>query len=110
VLPLVLVPHPHVRVDPSVLGGSPYVAESRVPIRRIFAFYRDGVRVETILKRFPKLGAAKIFDAIAFALDNPEVIEADFDRERQLLERAGSRGRKRGASDQQIPLPFDESE
>jgi uncharacterized protein (DUF433 family) len=106
-LPVVLVPHPHVRVESTVLGGSPYVAGSRVPVRRVFAFYRDGAKVETILKRFPQLGPARIFDSIAFALDNPEVMEADLATERQLLERAGSRNARRGRpSDQQIALPF----
>ena len=88
-LPVVLVPHPHVRVDPAVLGGSPHVVGSKVPVRRIFAFFRDGAKVETILKRFPQLGAARVFDALAFALDNPEVIDADNARELALLRQAG---------------------
>ena len=75
--PVILVPHPHVRVDTSVLGGSPYVVGSRVPVRRLFAFFDSGVKVETILKRFPQLDAAKVFDALAFALDNPTVLHAD---------------------------------
>ena len=37
-LPVVLIPHPHVRVDKSVLGGSPHVDGSRVPVRRLWAF------------------------------------------------------------------------
>ncbi len=32
-LPIVLVPHPHVRVEQSVMGGSPHVAGTRVPVR-----------------------------------------------------------------------------
>lgn len=86
-LPIVLVPHPHVRVDQKVLGGSPYVAGSRVPVRRLFAFYRSGTSLEKILKRYPQLSPAKVFDALAFALDNPEVMEADMEREAELLER-----------------------
>jgi uncharacterized protein (DUF433 family) len=105
-LPIVLVPHPHVRVDVNVLGGSPYVVGTRVPVRRIWTFYRDGTRVETILKRFPQIEAAKVFDALAFALDNPEVIEADTSRERDMLKRLGQKqpGRPRGP--EQVELPF----
>lgn len=88
-LPIVLVPHPHVRVDEHHLGGSPYVVGSRVPVRRLWAFYRGGASVERILKRYPQLGPAKVFDALAFALDNPEVIEADIQREEEMLARAG---------------------
>lgn len=84
--PIVLIPHPHVRVERNVLAGSPYVAGSRVPVRRLWGFYRNGASVEVLVKRFPRLGPGKIFDALAFAFDNPEVIEWDLARERQLLE------------------------
>ena len=106
-LPVVLVPHPHVRVEPTVLGGSPFVAGSRVPVRRIFAFFRDGAKVETILKRYPQLGPAKVFDALAFALDNPEVIHADIAREHELLAKAGHRPVRSRGSERQMALPFD---
>jgi uncharacterized protein (DUF433 family) len=105
-LPLILVPHPHVRVDEDVLGGSPYVAGSRVPVRRLWAFFARGSSVETLLKRYPQLGPAKVFDALAFALDNPEVIEADVARERELLERAGHPPAQAGGSPEQFELPF----
>jgi uncharacterized protein (DUF433 family) len=108
-LPIVLVPHPHVRVDANVLSGSPHVAGSRVPVRRLYAFFAGGSRVETILKRYPQLGPAKVFDALAFALDNPEVIEADLDRERALLEQAAG-GNQSSGPPAQILLPFDAPE
>lgn len=105
-LPIILVPHPHVRVDPNVLGGSPFVLGSRVPVRRLFAFFRSGAAVEKILRRYPQLGPAKVFDALAFALDNPEVIEADIAREEDALTRAGHRPPSRSGSPEQIELPF----
>jgi uncharacterized protein (DUF433 family) len=105
-LPVVLIPHPHVRVDKSVLGGSPHVDGSRVPVRRLWAFYRSGAAVDTLIRRYPKLGAAKIFDALAFAWDNQEVIEADIARENALLERDGSRPSTPKPS-AQMQLPFD---
>jgi len=88
-LPVVLIPHPHVRVDQNVLSGSPYVAGSRLPVRRLFTLFRDGASVERILKRFTSLSPAKVFDALAFALDNPEAIAADIEREQAILARAG---------------------
>ena len=105
-LPIVLIPHPHVRADPKLLAGSPHVEGSRVPVRTLWAFFRDGAKVETLLKRYPKLGPAKIFDALAFALDNPEVIDADMARERALLAKAGVARRSKGPVGQ-IELPFD---
>ena len=103
-LPVILVPHPHVRVDKNVLGGSPYVVGSRVPVRRLWAFYRNGTSLERILKRYPQLGPAKVFDALAFALDNQEVVEADLAREESLL--ATREPLPRRGESAQIELPF----
>jgi uncharacterized protein (DUF433 family) len=103
-LPVILVPHPHVRVDKNVLGGSPYVVGSRVPVRRLWAFYRNGTSLERILKRYPQLGPAKVLDALAFALDNQEVVEADLAREESLLA-TREPPMKKGPS-AQIELPF----
>ncbi len=105
-LPIVLVPHPHVRVDPKVLGGSPHVMGSRVPVRRLWSFYRAGTSVEKLVRRFPQLGPAKIFDALAFAFDNEEVIEADLSRERELLQRSSPTPAQKPNQTQQMALPF----
>jgi uncharacterized protein (DUF433 family) len=102
-LPVILVPHPHVRVDKNVLGGSPYVVGSRVPVRRLWAFYRGGTSIDRILKRYPQLGPAKVFDALAFALDNQEVVDADLAHEESLL---AVREAGRRAESPQIELPF----
>jgi uncharacterized protein (DUF433 family) len=109
-LPMVLVPHPHVRVDANVLGGSPYVVGSRVPVRRLWAFYRKGITIDTLLRRFPRLGAAKIFDALAFAYDNEEVIVADIQREEKMLDRVESTKKDavETAAARQMDLPFSE--
>jgi len=104
-LPIVLIPHPHVRTDPNILGGSPYLVGTRVPVRRLWAFYRGGAPIDTLLKRYPQLGAGKIFDALAFAWDNPEVMEADLAREARLLEKDVP-ARSGGKSAKQMDLPF----
>ena len=106
---MILVPHPHVRVDAGVLGGSPYVVGSRVPVRRLWAFYRRGVSIDTLLRRFPRLGAGKILDALAFAYDNEEVVLADIEREERLLDSVEGKGGKPGSSmARQMDLPFAE--
>jgi uncharacterized protein (DUF433 family) len=102
-LPIVLVPHPHVRIDQKVLGGSPFVEGSRVPVRRLWGFYRNGVNVETLLKRFPQLSAAAVLDALAFALDNEAVMDADLAREEALMRRNQLR---RAPDQRQVELPF----
>lgn len=106
-LPIVLVPHPHVRVDKKILGGSPFVVGSRVPVRRLYAFYRSGTSIEKILRRYPQLSPAKVFDALAFALDNPEVMEADFEQETLLLESRAGRQLRPIPSQKQVEFNFD---
>ncbi|APR79657.1 Hypothetical protein A7982_05004 [Minicystis rosea] len=101
------VPHPHVRVDAAVLGGSPHVAGSRVPVRRLWAWHRGGASVETLVKRYPNLGAARILDALSFAYDNQDLIEADLAREQSLFADGGPIVGARPLS--QLALPFDES-
>jgi len=88
-LPRIRVPHPHVRCDVDVLAGSPHVAGSRVPVRRLWAWHRGGAAVETLVKRYPNLGPARILDALAFAYDNQDLIDADMEREQALFEKQG---------------------
>jgi len=99
-LPRVRVPHPHVRVDDAVLAGSPHVVDSRVPVRRLWAWHRGGTSVETLVKRYPNLGPARILDALAFAYDNQDLIEADLAREQALLNKEPATPLR------QLPLPF----
>lgn len=103
---MVLVPHPHVRVDANVLGGSPHVVGSRVPVRRLWVFYQKGVTVDRLLRRFPRLSPAKVFDALAFAYDNQEVVAADIQREERLLHRAAESSSAEARRQRQMALPF----
>lgn len=78
---------------------------SRVPVRRLWAWHRGGASVETLLKRYPNLGPARILDALSFAYDNQELIQADIDREQALFEKQG--GPTVGARPlAQLSLPF----
>ncbi|MEJ7731376.1 MAG: DUF433 domain-containing protein [Polyangiaceae bacterium] len=106
-LPRVMVPHPHVRCDVHVLGGSPHVVDSRVPVRRLWAWHRGGSSVETLFKRYPALGPAKVLDALAFAYDNRELVDTDLAREQALFARHGhpSVGARPLS---QLALPFDD--
>lgn len=69
------------------MNGSPYVVGSRVPVRRIYGFFKGGSSLERIVKRYPQLGAAKVIDALAFALDNTDLLEADIAREQANIDR-----------------------
>ncbi len=100
-LPAVLVPHPHVAVEANVLDGSPYVRGTKVPVRRLWAWHRRGTTIETLLKRYPQLGPARVLDALAFAYDNQELMQADLAREQSLLDDEANKSPKA-----QTKLPF----
>lgn len=70
-----------------MMNGSPCVRGTRVPVRRLWSWHRRGTSIETLLKRYPQLGPAKVLDALAFAYDNEALIEADLCRENEALER-----------------------
>lgn len=107
-LPRVVIPHPHVRVERAVLAGSPHVTGSRVPVRRLWLWHRGGTSIETLLRRYPNLGPARILDALAFAYDNPDLIRADVEREQELFEKRG--GPTEGARPQsQLSFSFSDA-
>jgi uncharacterized protein (DUF433 family) len=83
-LPPIQVSHPHVELS-SELAGSPVIKGTKVPVRRLWAWHRRGTTIETLLKRYPQLGAAKVLDALAFAYDNQALMEADLAREHEML-------------------------
>jgi hypothetical protein len=68
-------------------------------------WHRGGASIETLVKRYPKLGAARILDALAFAYDNPELMAADMAREQELIDKQG--GPAVGVRPlEQLSLPF----
>jgi uncharacterized protein (DUF433 family) len=74
-------------MSPDVLSGSPVIAGSRVPVRRLWAWHRGGSSIETLMRRYPQLGPSKVLAALAFAYDNEALIEEDLAREQELLAR-----------------------
>ncbi len=79
---------------------------SRVPVRRLWIWHRGGAAVETLVRRYPNLGPARILDALAFAYDNLDLVEADIAREQALFEKSG--GPSTGARPlAQLTLPFE---
>ena len=100
-LPPVRVPHPHVECDDAVMNGSPCVKGTRVPVRRLWSWHKRGTTIETLLKRYPQIGPARVLDALAFAYDNEDLVQADLDRENEALE-----GEQIPKDPKQAKLPF----
>jgi len=57
----------------------------------LWAWHRAGVSIDTLLKRYPRLGPGKVLDALSFAYDNRAVVEADLAREMAAFETAGKK-------------------
>lgn len=55
-------------------------------MHRLWAWHIKGINVETLVKRYPTLGPAKVLDALAFAYDNQELMAAAEARERALVD------------------------
>ena len=54
-----------------------YLAGSRVSLDSVIYAFRRGEAPEAILEHFPAIGSvAKVYGAIAFALDHPQEIDA----------------------------------
>ncbi len=85
-LPPIVVHYAHVESRVDVLAGSPIIRGTKVPVRRIWAWHRKGVTVETLVKRYPQIGPARVLAALAFCYDNQAVVEADLERERVMLD------------------------
>lgn len=81
-LPPIRVRHPHVVEHPQ-LGM--LIAGTRVAVRRLWSWHSKGISVETLVRRYPSLGWAKILDALSFAHGNKDRIEAELDYERAIL-------------------------
>lgn len=81
---------------------------TRVPVRRLWAWHRAGTSIDTLLKRYPSLGPARILDALAFCYDNRDVVEADLGRENAAFEAAGKKAvGLRPMAQQELPFLLD---
>ncbi len=67
----------NIETDPSRCGGQPVVAGTRIRVATILNCYRQGMSVEEITQQYLSLKPADVHDALAYAYDHMEEIEAD---------------------------------
>lgn len=63
--------------DPARCGGQPVVTGTRIRVATILVCYRHGMTVEEIVQQYPHLRPADVHDALAYAYDHAEEIDAD---------------------------------
>ncbi len=67
----------NIEKDPTRCGGQPTVAGTRIRVATILAGYRQGMTVEEIVQHYPPLKPADVHDALAYAYDHLDEIEAN---------------------------------
>lgn len=71
------IAHPHIERRDGVHGGSPVIKGTRFPVSSVAQNYRRGLTVDEILREFPTLTAAQVFDALSYYHDHQELIDSE---------------------------------
>jgi uncharacterized protein (DUF433 family) len=74
-----------VRETPGVCGGSPCVGNTRIPVRLIVAFTRDGVTIPELLELYPHLTAEQLHGALAFYAAYPARIDKEIEENARAI-------------------------
>jgi uncharacterized protein (DUF433 family) len=67
----------NIEKDPQRCGGQPVVSGTRIRVATILTCYRQGMSVEEIVQQYATLKPSNVHDALAYAHDHWEEIEAD---------------------------------
>jgi uncharacterized protein (DUF433 family) len=67
----------NIEKDPARCGGQPVVAGTRIRVATVLVCYRQGMSVEEIVQQYANLKPADVHDALAYAYDHLDEIEAD---------------------------------
>jgi uncharacterized protein (DUF433 family) len=68
--------HPHIVRVPGIGRGEPIIENTRISVRLIAAYFKEGATVEEILQDYPHLNPAAVYDAVSYYLDHADEIEA----------------------------------
>lgn len=72
------IQHPHVESRKDYCGGSPIIAGTKFPVRSVVNYVlKQGLTPEELLKEFPHLTLAQVYDALSYYYDH----EVDIERE-----------------------------
>jgi uncharacterized protein (DUF433 family) len=81
----------NIEKDPARSGGQAVVAGTRIRVATILACYRQRMGVEEIVQQYGHLKPADVHDALAYAYDHLDEIEADLAADDEALVK-GRRG------------------
>lgn len=68
--------HPYIAQRATVHGGEPVIRGTRIPVRTIVQYVlRQGIAPEALVKEFPPLSLAAIYDALSFYYDHRSLLD-----------------------------------
>jgi uncharacterized protein (DUF433 family) len=74
--------------DPARCGGQPVVVGTRIRVATVLTCYRQGMGVEEIVQQYAPLKPADVHDALAYAYDHIDEIEADLAADDEIAVKA----------------------
>ena len=74
---------PYVAEYPGVCGGYPVIRETRIPVRLVVLFIRDGATVDEIAEMWPTVTSEQIQGALDYYARRPQRVDEDIERHAQ---------------------------
>jgi uncharacterized protein (DUF433 family) len=71
--------HPHIVRNAQICGGNPRIKGTRITVRLIANYYKEGFTVEDVLQDQSHLNHAQVFDALSYYFDHPDLIEREIE-------------------------------
>ena len=69
--------HPHIVRVEGISCGSPVIKGSRITVRLIASYYKQGVDPDEVLRLYPHLSPAALYDALSYYHDHQAEVEQD---------------------------------
>lgn len=83
----------NIEQDPVRCGGQPVIVGTRIRVAVVLGCYRQGMGVEEIVQQYPSIKPADVHDALAYAYDHLDEIEADLAADDEAAAKARHVGR-----------------
>ncbi len=71
---------PYVAEYPGVCGGYPVIRNTRIAVRLVVNFHRDGVSINRMLEMWPHVTSEQIQGALDYYASHPSRVDEDIER------------------------------
>ena len=82
----------NIEKDVARCGGQPVVAGTRIRVATILACYRQGMGIEEIVQQYPALKPGDVHDALTYAYEHLDEIEAALANDDEAIVKSHSAG------------------